>query len=232
MKKILFVPALIVALSASFVSASDQNDVYTKTQTTCNTYASNLETYLDTVLPFYLNETITKSNQKNIDAYKKLLKEKRTTKTEVRISNTETIKLDYAQAELLNIGKKSHIVGFIYNPFGYWNEWKHNTEFLFMDYTPENLKSFVLENDDMIRFCNSLEMFAYDDTLSEEDNQINSNLLKNNSQYMNTYIRKHTLEMNKIKTKKISPIIVRNSNLYLWKLKYIVEELHILGAEG
>lgn len=232
MKKILFVPSFIMALSISFVYASDQSDTYTKTQTTCSNYTSNLEAYLDTVLPFYLDDNITKSNQKSIDVYKKLLKEKRTTKTEVKMSSTQTIKLDYALAEALNIGKKSYIAGFIYNPFGYWSEWKHNTNFVFMKYTPENIKSFVLENDSMVWFCNNLEMFAYDNTLSEDDNKANSNLLQKNTQSMNVDIKKHTLEINKVKTKKISPVIIKNTNLYLWKLKYIVEELHILGAEG
>lgn len=101
-----------------------------------------------------------------------------------------------------------------------------------MKYTPENIKNFVLNYDELIGFCGNIEMFAYDNTFSDEDNEVNNKMMKQKIQEMNTIIKKQTLEINKVKTNKISSVIIKNTNLSLWKLRYIVERLHILGAEG
>lgn len=231
MKKYIFLPILILSISVPYTFASDHSETYNKAQTTCSNYTTHLENYLDTTLPVYLDEKVTKSNQKSIEVYKTILKEKEHTKVSVVVLN-QTTKVDFIPAELLNIWKKSYIAGFIYNPFWYWDQWKHNTNFQFMQYTPENIKKFVLNYDEMTGFCGNIEMFAYDDTFSSEDNEVNNKLMKQKIQEMSAIIKKQTIEMNKIKNNKISSTIIKNTNLSLWKLKYIVERLHILGAEG
>lgn len=102
MKKYIFLPILISTISVSYTFASDHSDIYSKTQTTCSNYHTHLERYLDTVLPVYLDEKITKSNQKNIEAYKTLLKEKENTEVSITVLN-QTVKANFVSAELLNI---------------------------------------------------------------------------------------------------------------------------------
>ena len=227
MKKLsFFILTLFVSSTCiASVSASENSIAFSQAEKTCGEYQTHLENYLDTALPAYLDENLTKSNQINITKYKTYLQDSSNKQIEITLEK-DIVKVQFATAELFNLAKKSFIVDTIYNPFGI------NTSMFPYTFTAEKIKDYVLHSDDMLLFCDGIWMFAENNSMEQEDIKIATNKLKENTKVMNSLMKKFTLETSKIKNKKIPATILKNNNLSLWKLKTILDHLEVQNAKG
>ena len=226
MKKSLIILTLIISsVATSSVSASSNSIAFSQAEKVCNTYKTNTETYLNTVLPAYLDDNLTKSNQDSINKYKTYLNSSSEKQVDI-VMWKDTVKVEFATAELFNLEKKSPIVDFIYNPF-----WLNSAMFPYT-FTTDNIKKYTLGNDTLLYFCNTLSMYQENSSMTQEDINISTAKLQENSKEMNSFIRKHSLETANVRNKRSSPTILKNNNLSLWKFKLILDHLDTQNAKG
>lgn len=100
-----------------------------------------------------------------------------------------------------------------------------------MEYTSQNIKEFVMKNDDNVRACSDLSFFEAKADWEQSDIDANTNILKRNIETMNKAINKQKQEAKIIKSKKVTSTILKKNNLALWKLRILVEEYQKIQAK-
>ena len=215
MKKLFLAPLLIVCFSASSVFAwISQNDTTIKNlENTCKTYDGSVSKYLDTVLLPYLDNTITLSNQDAISQYTKSIE-----------AASEDILLQENLEYIYGLNKLPPVTQLLFRSV---LNTKKASEIQTLAISPDWLKSFIIKNDTLLKFCNDFPQYKSKILAEKEDGYIAmyKNEMNSNIKDMKDLMRAQNLEQIKLKNKKFAPAIKKEMNLKFYKLIQFIKQI-------
>lgn len=214
MKKFLLIPVLILSFSFSsaFASISENNSSIRNLENTCKTYNTSVSKYLSTVLPLYLDSSVTNNNQEVISQYTKSIE----ALSQDKLAE-EMVQYSY---ELKKLPPLTQLL------FRSLLNVKNANEVQGLTTTSDSIKSFILSNDTLLKFCNNFPQYK-SKVLAEKENgyiAMYQNEMNTYTKDMKDLMRAQNLEQVKLKNKKFSATIKKDMNLKLYKLIQLIKE--------